>query len=337
MGPVKWTWVVVAVMAAILVRLPASTTLEMDEDEPIYLAASMEASSAIQDRDWGRLMAPSLNPEHPGLVKILNGVVLSRWQDPPDLVTGLATVRGLSVLAGVGAVALAAAFHPLAGLALATHTIHAKYSSQGYIDSLPMLWMSLAMMIAWRHRQVDMHKIWWLVGSCWGAAIAGKWLHGVPGLVLLLFIPGWRARAQVVITALLGWFLLDPSMWVGPIDAVVQKITLHHDYAAKLTVDTSWTAPLVSLVSGEPARWHPDVFPVNLDPVWAVMAVLGLWRSRRDPIALYLMAWMLLPLAVLMFWSTRWPQHIMVLVMPLCLSAGLILKRGQDDPPAPTV
>ena len=119
MGPVKWAWVVVAVLAAVLVRLPASTTLAMDEDEPIYLSASMEAAKAIRDRDWSRLVTPRLNPEHPGLVKTLNGVVLSRYQDPPDLVTGLATVRGLSVLAGLGAVAIAAAVHPLAGLALA--------------------------------------------------------------------------------------------------------------------------------------------------------------------------------------------------------------------------
>jgi hypothetical protein len=333
---VKWAWVVVAVLAAVLVRLPASTTLAMDEDEPIYLSASMEAAKAIRDRDWSRLVTPSLNPEHPGLVKTLNGVVLSRYQDPPDLVTGLATVRGLSVLAGLGAVAIAAAVHPLAGLALATHTIHAKYSSQGYLDSLPMLWMSLAMMIAWRHRRVGTHKIWWLVGGCWGAAIAGKWLHGVPGVVLLLFIPGWRVRGQLVITALVGWFVLDPSMWAGPIDAVAYKGSLHREYAAGLTVETSWYAPLLSMVSGDPMRWHPDVFPVSLDPVWAGLAVLGLWRSRRDPFARYLMAWMLLPLAVLMIWSTRWPQHTMVLVMPLCLAAGLVLRRSQSDPPAPT-
>ena len=327
----RWSWVVVAILAAILVRLPASTTLTMDEDEPIYLAASVEAGEAIRTGDWSGLSNPRLNPEHPGLVKALNGIAISQSPQPEDLITGLATVRGLSVMAGLVAVGLAAAVHPLAGLALATHTIHAKYSSQGYLDSMPMLWMALAMVLAWRHRHTERHHIWWLIGGCWGAAIAGKWLHGLPGLVLLFFIPGWSARAKVAVTSLVGWVLLDPSMWSGPVDSVLSQTALHRSYADSLTTETSWTAPLLSLVSGGPSRWHPEVFPVSLDALWAVLAVVGLWRGRREPYAHYLLAWMAVPLGVMMLWGTRWPQHTMVLVMPLCLSVGLVLRTTQDS------
>ena len=330
MGSVRWGWVIVAVLAAVLVRLPASTTLTMDADEPIYLAASIEAGESFRDRNWSRLSNPRLNPEHPGLVKTLNGIVLTRSPDPQDLIMGLATVRGLSVMAGLGAVALAAAVHPLAGLALATHTIHAKYSSQGYLESLPMLWMALAMLLGWRHRHDEEARAWWLVGGCWGAALAGKWLHGFPGLALLFFIPGWRVRARVVLTATAGWILLDPTMWSGPIDSVLQKIELHRAYAEGLTTQTTWMAPLLSLVSGGPARWHPEVFPVSLDPVWGGLAVVSLWRARREAFSRYLLAWMAVPLAVMMFWGTRWPQHTMVLVMPLCLSLSLLGPRTQD-------
>lgn len=330
MGSVRWGWVIVAVLAAVLVRLPASTTLTMDADEPIYLAASIEAGESFRDRNWSRLSNPRLNPEHPGLVKTLNGIVLTRSPDPQDLIMGLATVRGLSVMAGLGAVALAAAVHPLAGLALATHTIHAKYSSQGYLESLPMLWMALAMLLGWRHRHDEEARAWWLVGGCWGAALAGKWLHGFPGLALLFFIPGWRVRARVVLTATAGWILLDPTMWSGPIDSVLQKIELHRAYAEGLTTQTTWTAPLLSLVSGGPARWHPEVFPVSLDPAWGGLAVVSLWRARREAFTRYLLAWMAVPLAVMMFWGTRWPQHTMVLVMPLCLSLSLLGPRTQD-------
>lgn len=331
MGPVKWTWVMVAVLAAVLVRLPASTTLTMDADEPIYLAASVEAGEAIQDRDWSRLSNPRLNPEHPGLVKALNGIAISRSPNPDDLITGLITIRSLSLMAGLCAVGLAATVHPLAGLALATHTIHAKYSSQGYLDSLPMLWMALAMLLAWRNRSIARGSLWWLIGGCWGAALAGKWLHGLPGLVILFFIPGWRARAQVAVTGLLGWVLLDPSMWSGPVNAVVQKLTLHRDYAASLSTETTWIDPLWMLVSGGPSRWHPEVFPVSLDPLWAALGVAGVWRARQDPFARYLLAWMAVPLAVMMMWETRWPQHTMALVMPLCLSAGLLMRGSQDS------
>ena len=330
MGSVRWGWVVVAVLAAVLVRLPASTTLTMDADEPIYLAASIEAGESFRDRNWSRLSNPRLNPEHPGLVKTLNGIVLTQSPDPQDMIMGLATVRGLSVMAGLGAVALAAAVHPMAGLALATHTIHAKYSSQGYLESLPMLWMALAMLLGWRHRHDEEARAWWLVGGCWGAALAGKWLHGFPGLALLFFIPGWRVRARVVLTATAGWILLDPTMWSGPIDSVLQKIELHRAYAEGLTTQTTWMAPLLSLVSGGPARWHPEVFPMSLDPVWGGLAVVSLWRARREAFSRYLLAWMAVPLAIMMFWGTRWPQHTMVLVMPLCLSLSLLGPRTQD-------
>lgn len=335
MDPIRWRWVVVSVLAALLVRLPASTTLTMDEDEPIYLAASMEAGKALHEGDWNRLSNPRLNPEHPGLVKILNGFLISRSPKPDDPIVGLATVRGLSVLAGLGAVGLAATVHPLAGMALATHGIHAKYSSQGYLESLPMLWMGLAMVLGWRYRHGMREQCLWLIGGCWGAALAGKWLHGLPGIVLLFILPGWRARASVVLTALAGWVLMDPSMWGGPVDAILHKVTLHRAYAAGLATETSWIDPVWSLISGGPAQWHPEVFPVSLDAVWAALAVTGLWRARRDELSRYLLAWMAVPLAFLMVWQTRWPQHTMVLLMPLCLSVGLVLKRPQDSGRSP--
>jgi len=34
-----------------------------------------------------------------------------------------------------------------------------------------------------------------------------------------------------------------------------------------------------------------------------------------------------LPLLVLIGWSTRWPQHAMVLVLPVALAAATVLRR----------
>ena len=144
--------------------LPASTTLTMDEDEPIYLSASIDAAEAIRDRDWARLSNPRLNPEHPGLVKALNGVVIAQSPSPQDKISGLVAVRGLSVMAGLMAVGLAAAVHPLAGIALATHTIHAKHSSQGHPRAC-LCSEALAMLLAWRHRGTKRDHVWWLVGG----------------------------------------------------------------------------------------------------------------------------------------------------------------------------
>ena len=136
-------WVLICLVAALLIRLPAITTLPIDWDEPVYMEASMANAKAIRSGDWAELLHPTVNPEHPGLVKLLYGVSFVGLGTEPDLVERVASARGLSLLAGLGTVGLAAWVHPVAGIALAVHTIHGKYSVQGYLDSLPMLWMSV--------------------------------------------------------------------------------------------------------------------------------------------------------------------------------------------------
>ena len=238
---------------------------------------------------------------------------------------GLATVRGLSVMAGLGAVALAAAVHPLAGLALATHTIHAKYSSQGYLESLPTLWMALAMLLvasSARRRGPRLVAGRRVLGCC----AAGKWLHGFPGLALL-FIPGWRVRARVVLDR-------DRRMDSPGSNHVerthrlraaedrtspgVRRGTHHSD-----NVD----GPSPESGLGWAGTLAPGGVPREPGPSLGWLAVVSLWRARREAFSRYLLAWMAVPLAVMMFWGTRWPQHTMVLVMPLCLSPAS-LGRG---------
>ena len=313
-------------IAVLLVRVPAVTTLPMDSDEPIYLDASAEIAEAIRDGDWWRVSSPSLNREHPGLVKFIYGMGQVVQGTNPDLIERLAVARSLSMEGSLATIAVVAWFHPVAGLALATHTLHAKYGVQAYLDGLPVFWMSVAMMMGWRHRHSTDGRWLLLSGTCWGAALAGKWLHGIPGLALLVVLPDWRSRLRMGLTVILSWWVLDPSMGTDPIARLTSMMASHHDYAEQLSVATTWVDPLVYLASGLPSIWHPDVFPVSVDSVWFGLGIVGLILSARKAYGGFLLAWFALPLVVLMLWETRWPQHAMVMVVPLCIGVGRFVE-----------
>ena len=327
MDPVRLRWAVVAVVAAVLVRLPAVTTLPIDWDEPIYMDASSEAAAAMAAANWGALSNPRLNREHPPLVKMIYGASMLPHGDEPTLVQRLASTRGVALTAGIGLVAMVAWAHPAAGVVLATHTIHAKYSSQAYLDSLPLLWMTTAMLLGWsaRHRMGSGRGI--AAAACWGAACAGKWIHGLPGLVLVAAVPGWSSRMRLLATALACAFVMDPTSWFGPWGRLTEMVGLHMEYAAGLPAPSQWWQPWLHLGSGGPARWHPEAFPASLDGLWLVLAMVGLFRNWRDPWARFLAAWWAVPMLLFMAWDTRWPQHAMVVVVPVCLSAALGLRE----------
>jgi hypothetical protein len=318
----------VAVTAALLVRIPAITSLPMDWDESIYLSASNAVASAIHTGDWSAIFNASINPEHPGLVKVLYGVGISIHGEGCGLIEQLATVRGMSLLAGLAAVGIAAWVHPVAGLVLATHTLHAKYSCEGYLDALPSFWMASAMVLAWKYRNTPDHRNMILAAACWGAAIAGKWLHGLPGIVLLFFMIDWRVRTRMLLSALAAAWLLDPTMWTNPFGRVVTMLTHHNTYAQSLTVPSTIWTPWAFLAMGGPSEWHPESFPFSIDGCWLVMGLAGMIHGcvNRDSWARYVTAWFGFCLLFLMVWPTRWPQHTMVLLVPLSFGCALAVQ-----------
>ena len=319
-------WAIVAVAAAMLVRIPAVTTLPIDWDEPIYMDASSEAAAALAAGDWGALSNPTLNREHPPLVKLVYGASMLPHGDKPTLVQRLGSTRGVALVAGIGLVGMVAWVHPIAGVILATHTIHAKYSSQAYLDSLPLLWMTIAMILGWSARARIGSGRGIAAAACWGAACAGKWIHGLPGLVLVAAVPGWSSRIRVVATALACAWVLDPTAWFGPWGRWTEMVDLHVGYASALPAPSQWWHPWLHLGSGGPARWHPEAFPVSLDGVWLVLALVGLALNWRDRWARFLAAWWAVPMLLFTVWDTRWPQHAMVVVVPVCLLADLGLR-----------
>jgi len=332
----RWRWVLASMLVAAVVRMGAATGLAMDADEPIYLKAATHHANAWRAGDLGSFGSQPHNPEHPALIKQLHGVGLSLLGPAPNLISKLMVVRGIEAGGGVLLAGLLATVHPVAGMVAAVHTLHAKYTAQGYLEAWPMVLMFLALM-AWRRSREDPARRWIvLCGLAMGAAAAGKLIHAMPGVILVAYLAACRPRMlpTLVAAGLGSMLLLDTGLWTDPLGQMGGRWAHHAAYAGALqqAAGAPWWLPLAAL-SGLVSRWHPEVFPVSLDLLWMVLGLLGLglaaWRpGPRQPLARVALAWWVVCLMVLMIWPTRWAQHALILVVPLCLGVGLLVEAG---------
>ena len=63
-----------------------------------------------------------------------------------------------------------------------------------------------------------------------------------------------------------------------------------------------------------------------------ILGFSGLVRCARRPgeqrtVARMGLAWFVVCLGVLMVWPTRWAQHALVLVVPICLGVGFLARE----------
>lgn len=272
-------------------------------------------------------------------------------------VAQLDAARTANAAFGAATAFLLALVSPLGGLWLALHTWSIKYTSQVMLEAVPAFFALLAVVLstrAWRPGASRRRRAAWLAAAAvaFGLACAGKYLYGVAGLAIALDwvlrlragpgpdavhgadrlgrrVADWGRRLAPVggwLVLGLGAFLLaDPYLWPDPIGRLAASIAYHGGYATSQAVQDAgyplWQ-PLVWLAGSVPVDWQdPATFIVAVDLVITALAVSGLrrlWAERR----VYAL-WLGLALAFLFVWPTKWPQYVLVLSAPLCLSAGL--------------
>ena len=69
-----------------------------------------------------------------------------------------------------------------------------------------------------------------------------------------------------------------------------------------------------------PTLWHPDVFVIAPDffiTLFAFFGISRLWKKER-----VYMLWLGIAIFFLLLWPTKWPQYILMLTVPLSLSAS---------------
>jgi ABC-type sugar transport system permease subunit len=270
--------------------------------------------------------------------------------------------RLVSSLFGTLEVVGLALLNPLAGLFLGINTWQLKYTSQVMLEPLPALTSALAVLfyLAWRRPQPPAgrdqpgQRGWpgWLAlsAAAMGVTAAGKYTYCVAGLAILAdwlwltFPPrAERSRARWVrwLLPVLGWGLLvvvvfvaaDPRMWSDGLNRVKQSVLYHASYAESQHVQDAgyptWQ-PFVWL-SG-PVPWHPGVFVFMLDLYISLLAAAGfrrLWQRQR-----VMGLWLVGALAFLTVWPTKWPQYILILLVPLSLAAAEGFAQWIGEPVA---
>jgi hypothetical protein len=162
----KHFWLVTSILLVFLlavgVRTYAAFNLHVDHDETTYLIVSNKYANHMRNGDFNWLAWEKANFEHPPLTKILNGVVLLS-QAPLDVVKQTDLIdekpileqqaveyalaaRMVSVIFGSLAVLFLAFINPLAGFFLAINSLAVKYTSEIYLEALPMMFSLIAVL-----------------------------------------------------------------------------------------------------------------------------------------------------------------------------------------------
>ena len=344
-------------------RVPALRDLPYDVDERVYYPLAQRYAYALENSDWATLRNPFDNAEHPALAKVLMGVALAvapgaAPQNAPGFADtsgvqpiGLGTARLVSLLASLLLTALLAWYIPLGGLVFAFSSWQIKYGVVAYLEALPSLLATAALVLLAR---------WWqqtcpspsaesaaakpnprlIIGAALlvGATAAAKYpyaLVAAPTVGLCVLWRwherwgGWRGLLLVIGGVALGFYLGNPFMWADPLGYGRETIAFHLRYSGNDLVSSQKFAPWSNLaLLFKPMPYDP-FFPFSLfnqlkiEGVLTTLGLLGwplLWR-RSPPLGL----WLTLSLLFLLLWPTKWAHYTLLVIPALSLSAGVLL------------
>lgn len=319
------------VLLALVVRAWAALMLPIDADEPVYLDAGHAYAQALRAGDWNAVSDYQGNREHPALVKVLYGVgwliagERALWTD------ALYVARAISAVFGTLAVLVVALFDPFAGGLLAVHTLAVKYTSEAYLEAVP-LFTSLLAVWAFVRAKSPRDARFWLSAIALGATAASKFTYFpvIFPLGYLVFAekkvrwPWLLAYAAVAVAAFVGF---DPLLWRDPVGRLADALFFHMQYSQGAHVQSfhyPWYQPLAWISHSVP--WHPEVFFYpTIDGAIFILGLFGLyweWRARR-----WSVIWLVSGLLFLFVWPTKWPQYAVMLTPLVCLAAPNTVRK----------
>jgi len=332
--------------------------LPVDFDEDDYMRAGQILADEIRTGNPAILLENNYRIEHPQFVKMLIASVmlgmepiqripeLSVTSSPYDLLhrPTLAAVRRMEVAFGVLAVTALALVSPVAGALLATSTWAIKYTSQVMLESVPLLFSLLGVVLyefargissARRRRLVYVASA---IGI--GLAVGAKYPYAIAGLAIVIDrLRRTRRGESLRLKDALGWsmiaaaafFAVNPYLWSDPIGRLIASAAYHPAYTTSEQVQSTgypmWQQ-LIWLIQSVP--WHDDqnIFLVKFDTWMLPLALIGLVPlARKRPVYAI---WLGLGAVALLFWPTKWPQYLLTIAVPYALAgaagAALIAK-----------
>jgi hypothetical protein len=339
----RWPLILVVVVAALL-HAWAVVLLPVDFDEPIYVRAALDYAAALRAGDTGAVINYPGNREHPALVKLLYAGGALALGERADETTTLYAARMISAVFGVLAVAtIGWLFSPLAGALLAIHTLAVKYTSQAYLEALPLWLIILTFGLltrpqpAARSPQPAARSPQLFAAVAYGAAAAAKLTYPIiaaPALAYLLIVTqrrSWRQIASFGGIALLTFGLLNPTLWNEPLTRLLAMGGFYTAYTQGADVAVAaypWYQPLIWIGSSPAADWHQAIFfYFGFDGPIFLFAIAGARTAWRDRAQHWLLVWLVGGLLLLLLWPTRWPQYALTIVPPVCILAATAMRR----------
>ncbi len=192
-------------------------------------------------------------------------------------------------------------------------------------------------------------SIVWLAlsATALGITAASKYTYAIVGIVIIVdiildLIRFWQEKTLKwvrVIAIVIAWGLLailvcwafNPRLWTDPLGRLGESVFYHGGYAQSEQVrQTGFPAWQQLVWLARPVPWHPGVFLVTLDLYILIFAFVGFrrfWRRYR-----VFALWLLITALFLLIWPTKWPQYLLTITAPLCLSSAVGLQVGVWEP-----
>jgi len=346
---------------ALSLRLTAANRLKIDYDEPIYINAALEYTGFIRSGQYTKVAWNTTNLEHPALYKIIygfaflglppvnqlyekdleDGKALKEISGEPWVMTG----RYISAVLGALTAGLLAIFYPLAGFFVSINTLSVKYTSQVYLEALPLFTSLMAALTYLNYfkginsnQQHQEKPYFWLALSAafLGATAASKYLYCIVGIAILIHQIfalinkriEWKQVFYIILWGILAiflFFLFDPMLWPHPIARLVESVTFHINYPSTTDV-TIYNYPIF-----QPIRWlflpfryfNPkpvSAFLFQLDWLIFGLSIVGLpGLFSKNKLFFF---WLIIGVITLLVWGTKWPQYVLIIMVPYCMSAN---------------
>ena len=333
----KYTPFVLVGLLTIFLHLWAVLELPQDFDEPIYLQNGADYAQAIQTGNINEVIDYGGTSEHPSFVKLIYGVTTLAVGKNAFETNVFFADRFVSALFGVLGVLITTFFvNPIAGGFLAVHTLAVKYTSQVYLEAIPMAFSSAAIFTFLRGKNGKDQKWYWTSALSLGIVAASKYSYLPVTLTVLAYLAFFAKKTRLPILLLFGgiavlvFFVLDIHLWHDPLRRLIQSLTFHVQYSQGEHVQRvgyPWYQPFIWIFTSAPAKWHPGVFFYNgFDGIFAVLAMLGLrreWKERK-----WLVIWFAAGIIFLLAWPTKWPQYALTVTPAICIMAAGSFQQG---------
>jgi len=328
-------WIVPALVAfaALLLRWHSALTFPGEGDEGIYASVAAHYAQAIRAGDLTEIAAYDHAMGHPIFYELFYAIGLLIGNTLGNPLSELMTLRALSTGLGTLQVGLMTFINPIAGWFLATQTTQIKFTSLGYLEAMPALTSMLAVLLYEKYRRTANHRWFFLSAIALGATGASKFIYVNAGLAIFLFL-FWEQRRRpksillYLMTAGLTFLAFNPYLWSNPINRLSGMFSFHAantqgEYVKY--VDRPWWYLFTSLIESAKLYTYEHTFPPPFyfvpDAIIFALSILGLaafWRHGKIYVA-----WLGFGALFMVFYPVKWEQYAMIIVTPMCWSAGL--------------